>query len=138
MTDPQRPAAPLSYSYRPAAAAGEVVIRVENFHKNYGDTLAVAGLSFDVQPGQILGLLGPNGAGKTTTMRAISGVIPPTGGYLLTALGESSGYVAQTIYRSGPALDPKKAGKPPQRVQDPLSFRCLAPVRGAALLSSPV
>ncbi|HZM91138.1 MAG TPA: kelch repeat-containing protein [Blastocatellia bacterium] len=38
-------------------------------------------------------------------------------GYLLTAVGESSGYVAQTIYRSGPALDLKKAGKPPQRVK---------------------
>ena len=38
-------------------------------------------------------------------------------GYLLTVVGESSGYVAQTIYRSGPALDPKKAGKPPQRVR---------------------
>lgn len=37
--------------------------------------------------------------------------------YLLTAVGQSSGYVAQTIYRSAPALDPKKAGKPPQRVK---------------------
>jgi ABC-2 type transport system ATP-binding protein len=82
MLDPQHPV-PLSYAYQPAAPAGEVAIRVENYHKNYGDTLAVAGLSFDVRPGQILGLLGPNGAGKTTTMRAISGVIPPTGGYLL-------------------------------------------------------
>ena len=35
--------------------------------------------------------------------------------YLLTAVGQSSGYVAQTIYRSAPPLDPKKAGQPPQR-----------------------
>ncbi len=41
------------------------------------------GLTFDVQPGQVLGLLGPNGAGKTTTMRAIAGIIAPTRGHLL-------------------------------------------------------
>jgi ABC-2 type transport system ATP-binding protein len=69
--------------FRRVSATIQRVIRVENFHKVYGQTVAVAGLTLDVQPGQIIGLLGPNGAGKTTTMRAIAGVIPPTGGYLL-------------------------------------------------------
>ena len=61
------------------------MIQVIDFHKAYRGTVAVEALSFDVQPGQVLGLLGPNGAGKTTTMRAIAGVIPPTGGRLLVA-----------------------------------------------------
>jgi len=61
------------------------VIEVVDFHKAYGQTVAVAGLSFSVGPGQILGLLGPNGAGKTTTMRAISGIIPATRGTLSVA-----------------------------------------------------
>jgi ABC-2 type transport system ATP-binding protein len=45
----------------------------------------VDGLSFAVQPCQVLGLVGPNGAGKTTTLRALAGIIPPTGGRLLVA-----------------------------------------------------
>jgi ABC-2 type transport system ATP-binding protein len=61
------------------------LIQVNDFHKAYRGTIAVEGLSFDVQRGQVLGLLGPNGAGKTTTMRAIAGVIPPTSGKLLVA-----------------------------------------------------
>jgi len=61
------------------------VIRAEDFHKVYGQTVAVEGLSFEALPGQVLGLLGPNGAGKTTTMRAIAGIIPPTRGRLIVA-----------------------------------------------------
>jgi ABC-2 type transport system ATP-binding protein len=61
------------------------VITVADFHKTYRETVAVAGLSFRVDSGQILGLLGPNGAGKTTTMRAIAGIIPPTHGRLIVA-----------------------------------------------------
>ena len=59
------------------------MIQVTDFHKAYRGTVAVEALSFDVQPGTVLGLLGPNGAGKTTTMRAIAGIIPPTRGRLL-------------------------------------------------------
>jgi ABC-2 type transport system ATP-binding protein len=66
-------------------SAGAQLIQVTDFHKAYRGTVAVEALSFDVQPGQVLGLLGPNGAGKTTTMRAIAGVIPPTRGRLLVA-----------------------------------------------------
>ncbi|QDT51380.1 ABC-type transporter ATP-binding protein EcsA [Symmachiella dynata] len=61
------------------------VISVRDFHKTYEKTVAVRGLSFDVEPGHILGLVGPNGAGKTTTMRAIAGILPPTHGRLLIA-----------------------------------------------------
>jgi ABC-2 type transport system ATP-binding protein len=60
-----------------------VSIIVEDYHKTYGDTVAVAGLSFTVAPGEILGLLGPNGAGKTTTLRALAGILAPTHGRLL-------------------------------------------------------
>ncbi|HET9943311.1 MAG TPA: ABC transporter ATP-binding protein [Terriglobia bacterium] len=61
------------------------MIVVDDFHKTYRETVAVAGLSFQVEPGQIVGLVGPNGAGKTTTLRAIAGIIPPTRGRLVVA-----------------------------------------------------
>ena len=61
------------------------MIQVIDYHKTYSDNVAVAGLSFEVRGGQVLGLLGPNGAGKTTTMRAITGIIPPTRGTLRVA-----------------------------------------------------
>src|SRR5262245_17619347 len=43
-----------------------VTIVVEDYHKVYGETVAVAGINFTVGPGEILGMAGPNGAGKTT------------------------------------------------------------------------
>jgi len=61
------------------------MIEVENLSKRYGPTLAVSGVSFSVQKGEVLGFLGPNGAGKTTTMRVITGFLPPTEGKVLVA-----------------------------------------------------
>jgi ABC-2 type transport system ATP-binding protein len=62
-----------------------VSIVVEDYHKIYGTTVAVAGLSFRVDAGEILGLVGPNGAGKTTTLRALAGILTPTRGRLFIA-----------------------------------------------------
>jgi len=54
----------------------EPVLAVRGLARSYGDTLAVAGLDFELYAGEILGLVGPNGAGKTTTLRTLSGVLP--------------------------------------------------------------
>jgi ABC-2 type transport system ATP-binding protein len=56
------------------------MIKVENLKKAFGPKLAVNGVSFTVERGEVLGFLGPNGAGKSTTMRMITGFIPPTEG----------------------------------------------------------
>src|SRR5215468_7711029 len=56
------------------------MIKVKNLKKTFGPKVAVNGVSFTVEKGEVLGFLGPNGAGKSTTMRMITGFIPPTGG----------------------------------------------------------
>ena len=56
------------------------MIKVENLSKAFGHKLAVDGISFAVERGEVLGFLGPNGAGKSTTMRIVTGFDPPSGG----------------------------------------------------------
>jgi ABC-2 type transport system ATP-binding protein len=62
------------------------VISVNHLQKRYGDTVAVADVSFAVESGEIFGILGPNGAGKTTTVECVSGLRKPDGGDI-TVLG---------------------------------------------------
>jgi len=59
---------------------GKTMIHVDSLTKNYGSVVAVAGISFDVHAGEVLGFLGPNGAGKTTTMRILTSFLAPTSG----------------------------------------------------------
>ncbi|MFK8114731.1 MAG: ABC transporter ATP-binding protein [Rubripirellula sp.] len=61
------------------------MIDVIGLQKLYEDHLAVDGVTFQLEPGQICGLVGPNGAGKTTTMRCLAGLIPATTGSLRVA-----------------------------------------------------
>ncbi len=56
------------------------MIETRQLSKRYGDLVAVDGISFTVEPGQVLGFLGPNGAGKSTTMKMIAGFLAPTSG----------------------------------------------------------
>jgi len=64
----------MTVTQRPLAVA------VDNVSKRFGRVDVVAGLSFDVRAGEVLGFLGPNGAGKTTMMRMILDIIRPDAG----------------------------------------------------------
>ena len=63
-------------------ASDAPLISAEGLTKRFGPYVAVDGVDFTVQRGEVFGFLGPNGAGKTTTMRMIACVSPVTGGEL--------------------------------------------------------
>ena len=50
------------------------------FDREYRDIPAVNGVSFSLEPGEVVGFIGPNGAGKTTTLKILSGILHPTSG----------------------------------------------------------
>src|SRR5262245_459572 len=60
-------------------------INVQNLTKNYGPVLAVDDVTFQVQPGELVGFLGPNGAGKSTCMRILTTWLPASRGYATLA-----------------------------------------------------
>jgi ABC-type branched-subunit amino acid transport system ATPase component len=64
---------------RPSSAA-EPILRVEDLRVDYGAIQAVRGVSFGVREGEITALIGSNGAGKSTILRALSGLVPASGG----------------------------------------------------------
>jgi len=56
------------------------MIQVKDLRRSFGPVVAVDGISFDVEKGEVLGLLGPNGAGKTTAMRILACYLKPDSG----------------------------------------------------------
>lgn len=56
------------------------IVEVTNLILRYGDHVAVDGVSFTVEQGEIFGILGPNGAGKTTTVECLAGLRLPDSG----------------------------------------------------------
>jgi ABC-2 type transport system ATP-binding protein len=74
---------------------GEPVIIVKALKRSFGDFMAVDGISFQVNRGEIFGLLGANGAGKSTTFRMLCGLLPASAGSLRVA-GLDLRYAAST------------------------------------------
>src|SRR4029078_5472204 len=68
------------FGFQHAVRTTKTMIETSQLTKRYGEFTAVDGISFKVEPGQVLGFLGPNGAGKSTTMKMIAGFLAPTAG----------------------------------------------------------
>lgn len=105
------------------------MIEARNLTKRYGDFTAIQDLTFQVQPGEVVGFLGVNGAGKTTTLRILSCYMPASSGQATVAgfdvfkdslrVREQIGYLPESV----PLY-------PEMRVQEYLAFR--ARLKGVA------
>ena len=82
----------------------EATIEVTGLRKRFGSTLALDGMSFIVQPGQVTGFVGPNGAGKSTTMRVILGLDAPDQGSALIS-GQPYPRLRRPLSHIGAMLD---------------------------------
>ena len=100
----------------------KAMIEVTNLTKRYAGHTAVAGISFTVARGEIVGLLGPNGAGKSTTMRILSCFMPGTSGTVRVAGFDVFHQSDEVRHRIGymPENNPLY---PEMRVREYLKFR---------------
>lgn len=86
------------------------LVRVENLHAGYGQVRVLHGMSFSVADGGTAVILGANGAGKTTTLRALSGMVRPTGGSIVLDGRDITRAPTPAIVRSGVAHVPQGRG----------------------------
>jgi ABC-2 type transport system ATP-binding protein len=93
----------------------ESTIEVSGLRKHFGPTVALDGMTFTVQPGQVTGFVGPNGAGKSTTMRVILGLDAPDdgsaliGGQRYQSLRHPLSHVGSLL--DAAALQPSRTGR---------------------------
>ncbi len=91
--------------FREVTRSGDLVLRVENLSKRFGDKVLFENLSFDLPRGKRLGIMGPNGCGKTTLLRILLGQEEPTSGTVQRGHLVFPGYLDQHLT----LLDPDKS-----------------------------
>ena len=83
------------------------ILKIQDLKLNYGLVSALKGVDLSVSEGQIVALLGANGAGKTTTLKAVSGLLKPSGGQILFEGQNIAGQSAHQIARRGIMQSPE-------------------------------
>lgn len=76
-------------------------LQVKDLEKSFGGIHAVAGVSFAVSPGEIIGVIGPNGSGKSTLFNLVGGQIVPDAGRVVLNNRDVTGFEAWRIARAG-------------------------------------
>ncbi len=83
-------------------------LEVQSIHTSYGLSQVLFGISFDVEPGQVVSLIGRNGVGKTTTMRSIIGLTPARQGKVVFEGSNITGLPAYKVSRLGIGFVPEE------------------------------
>jgi len=87
--------------------SGKPLLRIEQLTLHYGAAQALFGIDLEVREGETVAIVGANGAGKTSLLKAIAGIVPPSGGRILLAGQDVTGQPASRMARLGVALSPE-------------------------------
>ena len=87
-----------------------ILLKVSRLKVAYGGIQAVKGVSFEVNQGELVSLIGANGAGKTTTLKAVTGLLPPSGGAIEFMGRAVAGQGAWSLVGQGLVMVPEGRG----------------------------
>jgi len=83
------------------------MLAIEDLHAHYGKSHVLHGVTLRVEPGEVVGLLGRNGVGKSTTLKAVMGLVRPSGGRVRLADEDVTGLPPHRLARLGIAWVPE-------------------------------
>ena len=109
-SEPEETRIGLSEQAAPTLKVPPASLKVEDLSVRYGDAVAVSGLSFAIEAGQVLAVLGPNGAGKSSVARALSGLVPASGGRIHLGSDEIASWTPNRIRKAGVVHLPEGRG----------------------------
>jgi branched-chain amino acid transport system ATP-binding protein len=92
------------------SSESRALLAVKNLEAWYGESHILHGVTFEVQPGEVVTLLGRNGVGKTTTLKAIMGIVEQRAGSVRFEGRELIGLPSDAIARAGIAFCPEERG----------------------------
>jgi ATP-binding cassette, subfamily F, member 3 len=121
------------FGFPPAPRSGDVVVRIEDLRKAYGDTVVFDGLNVSLRRGDRIALVGPNGAGKSTLLKLLAGRLPPDRGAVVLGHAVELQLFAQHQLES---LEPRDTVlEALERVADPGARPRLRTILGSFLFS---